>query len=207
MNRSNLYKILLGPALLALPVFGSNLLQNPSFELQAGAGFNQAAYWTLHHPSSHGDQYGSASREDWRSFDGMYIMTVRGLWAEAGNYGGCWQEATAEPGIEYRASGWFWADPEWSAQRQEMKLEFWGADHTQLLDTASLSLADVTAEWQRMEIRAVAPDEAVYIRLVIHAEGIEYSGALQFDHLVLARSDEYEEPVAIPVDLIIDLLD
>lgn len=184
-----------------------NLLRNPSFEKQAATGFNHASFWMMNHPTSHGGMYGSASREDWRSYDGLYIMTVRGQWAEAGDYGGCWQEAVAEAGIEYRASGWFWSDPEWEAESQEMKLEFWAANHARLLGSSSISLADVSSAWEKREIQAEAPDGTAYVRLVIHAEGVGYYGALQWDHMVLAAADEYEEPIAIPVDLIIDILD
>lgn len=208
----NRYSYLLGALLFAGVAFGepsqnNNLLHNPSFELQAPTGFNHASYWTLGQPSPHGDIYGSASREDWRSFDGLYIMTIRGQWAEAGDQGGCWQEALAEPGVEYTASGWYWADPGWEAGTQEMKLEFWSADHEQLIDSIRVDLDEVTEEWQKKKVRAVAPDQATYVRLVVHAEQVGYSGALQFDHMVLARSDEYQEPPAIPVDLIIDILE
>lgn len=186
---------------------GTNLLRNPSFEKQAPAGFNHASFWAMNQPTSRGDMYGSASREDWRSYDGLYIMTVRGQWAEAGGYGGCWQEVEAEPGVEYHASGWFWSDPEWDAELQEMKLEFWGPDYARLLHSKSVSLEDVTAAWAKYEVLAVAPVGAAYVRLVIHVEETGYYGALQFDHMLLARADEYVEPVAIPVDLIIDILD
>lgn len=191
----------------AQTVLGTNLLRNPSFEKQAPSGFNHASFWAMNQPTSRGDMYGSASREDWRSYDGLYIMTVRGQWAEAGEYGGCWQEVEATPGVEYRASGWFWSDPEWEADFQEMKLEFWGADYSRLLHSESVSLEDITSEWAKYEIISAAPAEAAYVRLVIHVEGVGYYGALQFDHMVLAQADEYHEPVAIPVDLIIDILD
>ncbi len=192
---------------MTVHVEGTNLLSNPSFELQAPTGFNQATHWTMGHPSPHGDIYGSASREDWRSFDGMYIMTIRGLWANAGSYGGCWQEAKAEPGIEYKASGWYWSDPDWGAEIQEMKLEFWSSHHAYLLDSVSVSLDEVTAEWQQVQVRGIAPDETKYVRLVVNAQNVGESGALQFDHFVLAQADQYKEPLAIPVDLIIDILD
>ena len=192
--------------LFAGPVRAENLLRNPSFEKQAPSGFNHASFWAMQQPTSRGDMYGSASREDWRSYDGLYIMTVRGQWADAGDYGGCWQEVEAESGTEYHASGWFWSDPEWEADIQEIKLEFWTSDYGRLLHREVVSLADVSPEWTRYDVLAMAPEGAAFVRLVVHAEGVGYYGALQFDHMVLAKADEYEDPVAIPVDLIIDIL-
>ncbi len=185
----------------------SNLLRNPSFEDGILGQADRAIYWTMHEPDDHGDTYGSATREDWRSYDGLYIMAIRGLWANAGDYGGCWQEADAEPGTKYRASGWFWADPEWRAELQEMKLEFWSAGYEDLLMTKSTGIRRIGPEWRRYEVEARAPEGADKVRLVIHAEGIGYNGALQFDHLVLADVEHFVEPEAWPIDLMIDILD
>ncbi len=185
----------------------SNLLRNPSFEEGVPNRASLAESWTMQHPDTHGDTYGSASREDWRSYDGLYIMAIRGLWANAGDYGGCWQEADAEPGRRYRASGWFWADPEWRTELQEMKLEFWSADYEELLTTKSTSIRRIGPDWRRYEVEARAPDNADKVRLVIHAEGVGYYGALQFDHLVMADVEYYAEPEARPLDLIIDIVD
>lgn len=185
----------------------SNLLQNPSFEDGVQNRASQAAHWTMGYPDVHGDTYGSASREDWRSYDGLYIMAIRGLWANAGDYGGCWQEADAEPGTKYRASGWFWADPEWRAELQEIKLEFWSAGYEDLLMTKSTRIRRIGPEWRQYKVEARAPDNAEKVRVVIHAEGIGYYGALQFDHFVLADVEQYVEPEARPLDLIIEILD
>ncbi len=184
-----------------------NLLRNPSFEERIPDSERRAQYWTMHHPDAYGDTFGSASREDWRSFDGLFIMAIRGLWANAGHYGGVWQESAAEPGETYKASARFWADPDWEAATQEIKLEFWTADYNELLATKSTVLRRVGPDWRQYTVQAKAPEGAERVRLVIFAEGAGEYGALQFDHTYLSTLDEYQEPEAHPVSMIIDILE
>jgi len=185
----------------------ANMLRNPSFEEPAPSSPRHALHWKMHEPDTHGDAYGSASREDWRSHDGMNIMTVRGTWANAGTHGGCWQETEAEAGETYRASAWFWADPDWDPEVQELKLEFFSANHADLLKTESVPLRKIPTAWERREITAKAPDQTVWIRLVINVEGVGDSGALQFDSIYMSPRDAFDEPTPKPVDVIIDILD
>ena len=55
------------------------LLLNGGFEDQA-ASAQSALHWKAGHPGEHGDTWGSASREAWRSHGGSHIMAVRGAW-------------------------------------------------------------------------------------------------------------------------------
>lgn len=137
----------------------------------------------------------------------MHIMTIRGTWAHAGDYGGIWQEAAAVSGETYRASAWFWADPDWDPKMQEMKLEFFNADYSEMLKSESDALHEIPTEWERHEITAAAPDGAAWVRLVIHAEEVGYYGALQFDSVYMAPHDRFDEPTPEPVDVIIEILD
>ncbi len=208
MNRCRVVCVALLCALYAFPLFGhANMLRNPSFEEPAPSSPRAAFHWNMHEPDTHGDSYGSASREDWRSRDGMNIMTVRGTWANAGDHGGIWQEAEAEAGETYRASAWFWADPDWDPRVQEMKLEFFSANHSEVLKTKSEPLGDILTEWTRREITATAPHGAAWIRLVINVEDAGDTGALQFDTIHMAPQHTFKEPDPKPVDVIIDVLD
>ncbi len=189
------------------PSTHANMIRNPSFEEPAPTSSRHALHWRMHEPDTHGDAYGSASREDWRSHDGMNIMTVRGTWANAGDHGGVWQEAAAEPGKTYRASAWFWADPDWDPEVQELKMEFFDADYSELLKTKSVALRKIPPEWERREISAKAPDRTAWVRLVINVEGTGDNGALQIDSIYMSPRDTFEEPTPEPVDVIIDLLD
>lgn len=208
MNRFRAVCVALSCALYVFPCVGlANMLRNASFEEPAPSTSRAALHWSMHEPDTHGDRYGSASREDWRSRDGMNIMTVRGTWAHAGEYGGVWQEAEAEAGEIYRASAWFWADPDWDPRVQEMKLEFFSANHSELLKTKSEPLGEISTEWTRREITATAPEESAWIRVVISVEDAGDTGALQFDTIYLAPKDAFNEPEPKPVDVIIDVLD
>ena len=193
--------------LLPAGVFAGNMLQNPSFETEVVGSPRDALHWKFGEPDFQGDIYGSASREDWRSHDGMFIMTVRGKWANKGEYGGAWQTAKAEPGETYRAAAWFWADSEWHPSLQQLKLEFYNENFSELLLTESTPLGDLEARWQRREVTATAPDNTHWVRLVINVQGVSDAGALQFDSVYLSPLDRFNEPEPEPVDVLIDILE
>ena len=110
----------------------ANLLNNPGFEEQ-GERYEAARHWRMDDPDDHGDAWGTAIRTDWRAFDGYHSGAIRGAWAGMGEYGGFWQEVAIEVGVTYKASAWFWADQAWRAEVQELKIEFWNSDRTELL--------------------------------------------------------------------------
>lgn len=165
-----------------------NLLRNGSFEDPAPSdNLNDARHWSYAEPDEHGDAWGSASREQWRAADGQYIGSVRGLWADLGSRGGVWQETKAEAGQAYRFSGWFYCDPEWMAGTQEIVLEFWDDDRRTLLGETRLPIDGCDDAWTELAVEGVAPDHAVWARVVIHVDQVGPSGALQFDNLALVK--------------------
>ena len=165
-----------------------NLLYNTSFELESAFSYGSALNWKLNDPDDHGDAYGSASRENWRAHDGQFLAAIRGTWAGLGDYGGWWQEAEGKGNISYRASAWFYADAGWKAQTQDLKLEFWNWDRTQLLGSAVNGLYDLREEWTRHEVNAVSPEGTEWVRVVIHASGAGEAGALQVDDVELVAT-------------------
>jgi len=166
----------------------TNLIRNGSFEEVADSGVHtDAKFWKLNHPDMHGDQWGSASRENWRAFEGEYIGTIRGLWADCGTYGGWWQEVEAVPGANYRFSGWFYSDPEWIASTQEIKIEFWDKNHTTVLHSRTKKISDCDMDWAEVSIEAVAPTGAAWTRVVVNVINTGASGSLQMDNLELVN--------------------
>lgn len=184
----------------------SNLIRNPSFE-ESGAQFSHAAFWKMGEPDTHGDAWGSASREDWRSRDGMYILVVRGQWAGTDDHGGCWQEVGAIPGVTYYAAAWFWADESWSPKKQEIKIEFWNTDYSQKLAEKSHALEDIGPEWTHRHLSATAPNDAAWARLVINVDGVGEAGALQIDSVYMSTAENVDEPEPQPVRALIEVLD
>ena len=175
----------LGFALAPFVAAAGNLLLNPSFEYETAADFHACVFWTMNGPDVHGDTYGSAQRENWRARDGFYAMAIRGAWAGAGQDGGVWQEVPTAPGAVYRLSAWIWADAAWTAQTRELKIEFWNADHSRRIATAAQPLEDAEESWQEVALAAVAPDEAAWVRGVVHVAGAGPEGALLVDSLAL----------------------
>ncbi len=180
---------LVAPAAFAADL-SENLLLNPSFEYETAADFHGGVYWTLNHPDVHGDAYGSARRENWRAQDGFYAMAIRGTWANAGDAGGAWQEIPVFPGTTYRFSAWIWADAVWTAATCEIKIEFWNDDRSQRLATVRRPLTDVGESWREETLEAVAPDEAAWVRAVVHVSGAGPEGALLIDSLALRTEDK-----------------
>lgn len=178
----------LGLMLVTAGAASANLLYNTSFELESAFSYGFALNWKLNDPDDHGDAYGSASRENWRAHEGQFLGAIRGTWAGQGDFGGFWQEAEGHGGTTYRASAWFYADAGWRAQTQDLKLEFWNWDRTQLLGSAVNSLYELREEWSRHEVSAVAPDGTQWVRVVIHASGAGEAGALQIDEVELVTS-------------------
>lgn len=181
-----------GLAALALLLNGgwciANPIENPSFELESSSSYNHAMFWHMNNPDDHGDAYGSASRENWRAHGGQFVGAIRGAWAGLGDYGGFWREAEGRGGRTFVASAWFYADLTWSARTQQLKLEFWNWDRTQMLGSAINNLADLREEWTRHEVSAVSPEGTEWVRIVIHADGTGEAGSLQVDDVELSTA-------------------
>lgn len=183
MNRLILLVTLLAASALAEP---ENLLKNPGFET-SGTQEESAQHWRMHDPDDHGDAWGTAIRAGWRAREGRHIGVIRGGWAGVGEYGGFWQEVEAAAGATYRASAWFWADGAWRADTQELKIEFWNTDRTEITGSETVALHDIGEIWVQKEIEALAPEGTGWVRIVINASGTGNEGALQIDEAAVVR--------------------
>ena len=170
---------------------GSNLLNNPSFEIQ-GATADIASHWMLNDPDAHGSASGTALRVNWRASDGAWSAAIRGTWSGAGTRGDWWQEIPISGTERYRFSAWFWADDgnpygPWTAAQQFMALDFLardGGNETVLLSVTQL-LAGITQTWQQRSVEAHAPTGANWARVRVTATGVGSDGALQLDEVNL----------------------
>ena len=167
----------------------ANLLLNPGFEIETTASAYDAMHWKQKEPDGHGDCWGSAHREDWRSRSGFYLMAIRGTWAHAGDHGGIWQERPAQAGVRYEASVWTWSDPAWKPETQQLKLEFWSADASTKLGEEAISLRSPGESWAEQKLTATAPGGAAWVRLVVTVSAAGGQGALQLDDLSLRAAD------------------
>lgn len=170
-------------AAFALAVSGQaeNLLSNGSFEAESSTSYAFAQNWKMNDPDNHGDAWGNAGRENWRAKDGAFIMAIRGLWVNMGDNGGVWQEAEGRPGQTYRLSAWFWADSTWSPHAQEMKIEFWNRDHSEMLGSTAQKIEGVGEDWKEISLTAIAPEGTEWVRAVFLASGVSGEGSLQID--------------------------
>lgn len=181
-----------------IAVSSGNLLNNPGFEDAAGADVNGAEHWETGVPDDHGERWGSAARVAWRPPEGAWHGTICGTWSNGYDYGGFWQEMPAVPGATYTFGAWFWADSTWWASEQSIKLEFFdgaAGGETRLLALTN-AFYDVAQAWVFKEVAATAPAGATWVRVVVLANGIGASGALQFDDLSLVGPDQHVFSVA-----------
>jgi len=184
MNKTCFFILFSALFLAAASVSRANLLKNPGLE-EAGTETGSALHWNMNDPDDHGDAWGNAIRADWRAHDGQFIGVVRGTWAGMGDHGGFWQEVEAKPGVTYKARAWFWADGGWKAELQELKLEFWNSDRTEIAGSQTVALHDVGEIWVQKELEAVAPESAAWVRVVVNVTGAGDVGALQADEFSL----------------------
>ncbi|HBA85950.1 MAG TPA: hypothetical protein DCZ95_17845 [Verrucomicrobia bacterium] len=164
----------------------ANLLHNTSFE-DAGSTVDEAHYWQWANPDVHGAKWGNAVRKDWHAKSGSWCGTVCGSWF-GDVQGGWWQEVPATPGVAYTFSGWFWADSNWTNQAdQGIKIEFYSRNEsgeTMLCDSRNL-FEGIGESWAQKTVSAVAPTNAQWVRVVVWAQQVGVSGALQFDDVSL----------------------
>lgn len=184
MNTSRLFTLFSALVISAASASLANLLKNPGLE-ESGTETGSALNWNMNDPDDHGDAWGNAIRADWRAHEGKFIGVVRGTWAGMGDHGGFWQEAEAKPGVTYKASAWFWADGGWKAEAQELKLEFWNSDRTEIVGSETIALHDVGEIWVQKELEAIAPENTGWVRVVVHVSGAGDAGALQADEFSL----------------------
>lgn len=161
---------------------GINLVRNPSFETQ-GSSSMRAYNWEWGSPDTNGGYWGSASRESWRSRSGTFLGVLRGRWS-GNDFGGYWQHSPALSNRTYRASAWFWNDPNWTCTFPEFKIEFFDSS-LQLIDYANVVVRSTNTHWTRNTVTATAPTNAVGVRVVIAMYGAGNDGALQFDDVEL----------------------
>jgi len=191
----------------------SNLLFNTSFE-STGNTATRARYWEFGNPNSHGGIAGSAQRQgvSWgiTARSGNWVGLIAGTWSGT-DTGTWWQDAPAEPGLVYEAAAWFQAEgtnsgaPWATAQLQQIKLEFYDFNRTNLLGTFVRSLTSVTTNWAEQAIAGLAPENTAWARLVFHVEGAGSSGTLRIDDASLRattakRTEDFNKWLGATVD-------
>jgi len=179
----------------------NNLLQNADFEEQGTSG-TTALNWQAGNPDAHGGTSGNVARESSQMsvYHGAWAATIKGKSSGTGqDFGSWWQEIPASAGTFYQASAYFtsryWpsisSPPNfgWTAANQALRLEFRNANGA-VLNSVSVSLADVSTTWVQKTVSATAPTGTAWARFVVDASGAGSQGALQFDWASLTHTSE-----------------
>jgi len=169
---------------------GTNLLLNGGFETQGSASY-LARYWAQNEPNLHGYRSGAGvDRSDYGGgHGGSWKGAILGGWAGYGGNGTFWQEAPVEPGLPCAASAWFLAEVgTWTSAVQELRLDFFDFNKTNLLASYSTNLAGVTTSWSQYSVTGAAPAQAAWARLVFNVAGAGNDGSLQMDDAGLSAT-------------------
>ncbi len=178
-------------SLLYSETSGVNLIENSSFEV-AGSTSERARHWQWSVPDGNGGYWSDsawtrAQRQTWRSRSGAAEGALCAKWSPGDeDFGGWWQQGPAQPGLMYQGSAWFWADPGWVAQGQELKIEFLDAD-LNILSQVQTAYTATNTHWTRHKMQALAPAGTVWGRIVIAMNGAGTEGAMQFDDVELRQ--------------------
>lgn len=162
---------------------GTNLLFNGGFETQGSSQYS-GRYWEQNVPNLHGGESGAADRSDYEGgHDGStWKGQILGTWAGQGNSGSFWQEAPVEPGLPCAASAWFQAESgTWTAAVQELRLDFYDFNRTNVLASFSTNLASVSTSWEQHGVTGAAPARAAWARLVLNVSGSGADGTFRMD--------------------------
>ncbi len=196
----------------------TNLLYNGGFQQASGANSLRAYYWDLNNPNQHGAMAGTAERQNWNLGNGDtnntgWVGLMKARWANQGNSGTWWQEAPVEPGVTYEAAAFF--QPEgapnlWTAAVQQLKLEYYDFNRSNLLATFTQNLSGVPPvpnlsdtnfagnTWVQQFVGGLAPVGAAWARLVVFVDGIGPNGTFRIDDASLRatspkRSEDFND--------------
>ncbi|MBU1693911.1 MAG: hypothetical protein KKC51_08090, partial [Verrucomicrobia bacterium] len=174
---------------------GTNLLHNGGFEIE-GSDQYSARFWQQNVPNLHGGEIGAVDRSDYGGGHGgsTWKGQVLGTWAGQGDSGSFWQEAPVEEGLPCAASAWFQTESTtWTAGVQELRLEFYDFDKTNLLASFSTNLSDVSTTWVQHSITGAAPAQAAWARLILNVAQAGSNGTFRMDDADISATASYRE--------------
>lgn len=155
---------------------GINLLQNPGFE-------------TTSEPNG-GDAVGWGSWQAWPKsvangfapHSGAWAGAIHGqLYPEWDDYGSFAQDVPVTAGRTYRASAWFKAPPEWTADSMQIKIEWRNAAANPVGREISVDIPSLTHNWVKYAAEGMAPDDAANAHVVFLCSGAGSTGTMQID--------------------------
>lgn len=159
----------------------TNYLRNAGFELPGSSEFD-ALYWEYGRPDSHGDNWGNSFRANWRKHSGLWMGAIGAFPIK---YGGWWQEVATGPEFDLDFSGYFYADPGWTAAVKEVKVEFYNNAYS-FLGSSITPLTGLTNTYALRQFSVSTPENATWARLVINASDTSDQGTLEFDTLSMS---------------------
>lgn len=155
---------------------GPNLFKNPGFELTTTPDGGDAVGWIA------AQSWPKSCEDGYAPHSGNWCGAIHGRWfVEWTNSGSFAQEVPVGEGRTYRASAWFKATPDWTADSMRVKLEWLYADGAIAGRENLLNIAALSADWVKYSVEGVAPTNAARARVSFLCRGAGTTGSMHMD--------------------------
>lgn len=146
-----------------------NLLDNPGFEWELG-------------PENWSVRWGNVGVESWNNPpEGHFAAYIKGKWGGGAENGGVIQVLPITPGLTYVLKVRLYVDNGWTANRKELKLEFFDDDGILVRSFADDLKELKEGKWVVISLQGNAPADASRAQVVLEAEGVGDEGVLGAD--------------------------
>ena len=172
---------------------GINLLKNPGFEQTTqGANGGDAVDWG-------GWQAWpwSVARDGVAPHSGSWLGAIHGKFdSSRTDYASFAQDVLVTSGRNYRASAWFKATPDWTADSMQIKIEWQNILGVPVGYDEVVNILSLGSNWVRYAVEGVAPNGASKAHVVFQAAGTGETGTMHIDdaemRAVASRTQGFE---------------
>ena len=172
---------------------GINLLKNPGFEQTTqGANGGDAVDWG-------GWQAWpwSVSRDGIAPHSGSWLGAIHGKFdSSRTDFASFAQDVLVSSGKTYRASAWFKATPDWSADSMQIKIEWQNILGVPVGYDDVVNIFSLGSNWVKYAVEAAAPNGASKAHVVFQAAGTGEAGTMHIDdaemRAVASRAQGFE---------------
>ncbi|HPC19384.1 MAG TPA: lamin tail domain-containing protein [Kiritimatiellia bacterium] len=170
---------------------GANLLKNPGFEKTSDPNGGVAVDWGSYQSWPH-----SVAINQVAPHAGNWCGAIHGqLYPDWSDFGSFAQDVAVETGRTYRASAWFKATPDWSANSMQIKLEWLTISNTSAGE-AIANIPALTTNWVKYYVDGTAPSNATKAHVVFLCANAETAGKMHIDdaemRVLAGRMQDFE---------------
>lgn len=153
-----------------------NLLKNPGFEKTTNPDGGDAVDW------SSWQAWPKRVADGYLPHSGNWSGAIHGqLFPEWTDYGSFAQDVPVAAGNSYRASAWFKATPDWTAESMQLKMEWRDAAGANAGGDSIEEIEMLSTNWVKYSVEGAAPAGAVTSHVVFLCSGAGTTGTMHID--------------------------